>query len=39
MAVPKKKISKKEITLNNYKLSEKDPFMCEEQLIYFKLKL
>ena len=39
MAVSKKKISKKEITLNNYKLSEKDPFMCEEQLIYFKLKL
>ena len=39
MAVSKKKISKKEITLNNYKLSEKDSFMCEEQLIYFKLKL
>ncbi|MDG2000169.1 MAG: RNA polymerase-binding protein DksA [Alphaproteobacteria bacterium] len=39
MAVSKKKISKKEITFNNYKLSEKDPFMCEEQLIYFKLKL
>ena len=39
MAVSKKKISKKEITLNNYKLSENDPFMCEEQLIYFKLKL
>ena len=39
MAVSKKKISKKEITLNDYKLSEKDPFMCEEQLIYFKLKL
>ena len=39
MAVSKKKISKKEIALNNYKLSEKDPFMCEEQLIYFKLKL
>ena len=39
MAVSKKKISKKEITLNNYKLSEKDQFMCEEQLIYFKLKL
>lgn len=32
-------VSKKEINLNNYKLSEKDPFMCEEQLIYFKLKL
>lgn len=39
MAVSKKKISKKEITFNNYKLNEKDPFMCEEQLIYFKLKL
>ena len=37
MAVSKKK--KIEVTLENYKLKEKDPFMCEEQLTYFKLKL
>ena len=37
MAVSKK--NKTEITLDNYKLKEKDPFMCEEQLAYFKLKL
>ena len=37
MAVSKK--NKKEVTLDNYKLKEKDPFMCKEQLTYFKLKL
>ena len=37
MAVSKKK--KIEVTLDNYKLKEKDPFMCKEQLTYFKLKL
>ena len=37
MAVSKKK--KIEVTLENYKLKEKDPFMCKEQLTYFKLKL
>ena len=39
MTVSKKRVPKKEITLENYKLSEKDSFMCKEQLIYFKLKL
>ena len=39
MTVSKKKVPKKEITLDNYKLSEKDSFMCKEQLTYFKLKL
>ncbi|MBJ85108.1 MAG: RNA polymerase-binding protein DksA [Pelagibacterales bacterium] len=28
-----------EVTLDDYKLQEKDPFMCKEQLAYFKLKL
>jgi len=37
MAVSKKK--KIEVTLDDYKLQEKDPFMCKEQLAYFKLKL
>ena len=37
IAVSKKK--KIEVTLDNYKLKEKDPFMCKEQLTYFKLKL
>ena len=37
MAVSKK--NKTEVTLDNYKLKEKDPFMCKEQLTYFKLKL
>jgi len=37
MPVSKKK--KIEVTLDNYKLKEKDPFMCKEQLTYFKLKL
>ena len=37
MAVSKK--NKIEVTLDNYKLKEKDPFMCKEQLVYFKLKL
>ena len=37
MAVSKNK--KIEVTLDNYKLKEKDPFMCKEQLAYFKLKL
>mgnify|MGYP001235255568 FL=1 len=37
MAVSKKK--KIEVTLDNYILKEKDPFMCKEQLTYFKLKL
>ena len=37
MAVLKK--NKTEVTLDNYKLKEKDPFMCKEQLVYFKLKL
>jgi len=31
--------NKKEVTIDNYKLSDKDPFMCKEQLAYFKLKL
>ena len=39
MTVSKKKVPKKEITLDNYKLSEKDSFMCKEQLTYFRLKL
>ncbi|MFP6779253.1 MAG: RNA polymerase-binding protein DksA [Alphaproteobacteria bacterium] len=39
MTVSKKRVPKKEITLDNYKLSEKDSFMCKEQLTYFKLKL
>jgi|SRR5210317_329641 DnaK suppressor protein len=39
MAVSKKKNNKIEVSLDNYKLSEKDPFMCKEQLAYFKLKL
>ena len=42
MAVTKKKVikkSKKDITLDNYKLSENDPFMCKDQLSYFRLKL
>ena len=42
MAVTKKKVikkSKKDITLDNYKLSENDSFMCKEQLSYFRLKL
>ena len=37
MVVSKK--NKTEVTLDNYKLKEKDPFMCKEQLAYFKLKL
>ena len=37
MAVSKK--NKTKVTLDNYKLKEKDPFMCKEQLTYFKLKL
>ena len=37
MAVSKKK--KIKVTLDDYKLQEKDPFMCKEQLAYFKLKL
>ena len=37
MAVSKKK--KIEVTLDKYKLKEKAPFMCKEQLAYFKLKL
>ena len=39
MTVSKKRVPKKEITLDNYKLSEKDSFMCKEQLTYFRLKL
>lgn len=39
MAVSKKNNNKIEVSLDNYKLSEKDPFMCKEQLAYFKLKL
>ena len=42
MAVTKKKVikkSKKDITLDNYKLSENDPFMCKDQHSYFRLKL
>ena len=42
MAVTKKKIiktNKKDITLDNYKLSENDLFMCKDQLSYFRLKL
>ena len=42
MAVTKKKVikkNKKDITLDNYKLSENDSFMCKEQLSYFRLKL
>ena len=39
MSVSKKNTIKKEITLEMYKLSEKDDFMCKEQLQYFKLKL
>tara|TARA_B100001996_G_C18298784_1_gene453788 strand:- start:59 stop:514 length:456 start_codon:yes stop_codon:yes gene_type:complete len=31
--------NKKEVTIDNYKLNDKDPFMCKEQLAYFKLKL
>ena len=37
MAVSKK--NKTEVTLDNYKLKEKDPFMCKDQLAYFNLKL
>jgi len=42
MAVTKKKVikkNKKDITLDNYKLSENDSFMCKDQLLYFRLKL
>ena len=39
MAVSKINTKKKEITLEMYKLSEKDAFMRKEQLKYFKLKL
>ena len=39
MTVSKKRVPKKEITLDNYKLSEKDSFMCKEELTYFRLKL
>ena len=39
MVVSRKKVVKKEITINSYKLDEKDPFMCKEQLTYFRLKL
>lgn len=42
MAITKKKVikkNKKDITLDNYKLSENDPFMCKDQLSYFRLKL
>ena len=36
----KKSFTKKIIvSLDTYKLSEKDSFMCKEQLMYFKLKL
>jgi len=34
-----KKNKKIEVNLDNYKLNEKDAFMCKEQLAYFKLKL
>jgi len=30
---------KKDVTMDSYKLSDKDPFMCKGQLAYFKLKL
>ena len=36
MAVSKKN---KNITIETYTLSENDPFMCKDQLTYFKLKL
>ena len=42
MAITKKKVikkNKKDITIDNYKLSENDPFMCKDQLSYFRLKL
>lgn len=40
--MPVKKVNKsknKIISLESYKLSDKDPFMCKDQLTYFKLKL
>ena len=40
--MPVKKVNKsknKIISLESYKLSDKDPFMCKDQLAYFKLKL
>lgn len=36
MAVSK---NNKNITIENYTLSENDPFMCKDQLTYFRLKL
>ena len=33
------KSKNKIISLESYKLSDKDPFMCKDQLAYFKLKL
>lgn len=36
MAVSK---NNKNITIETYTLSEKDPFMCKDQLTYFRLKL
>ena len=39
MAVSQKKVVKKKISNNLYKLNEKDPFMCKGQLTYFRLKL
>jgi DnaK suppressor protein len=39
MPVSKNKKMKKNITLSDYILNEKDPFMCKDQLKYFKLKL
>ena len=39
MPVSKNRKLKKDINLEDYKLSEKDPFMCKDQLKYFKLKL
>jgi len=39
MAVFKKKVVKKKISIDLYKLNRKDPFMCKEQLTYFRRKL
>ena len=36
MAVSK---NNKNITIETYTLSENDPFMCKDQLTYFRLKL
>ncbi len=39
MAVSKKKVVKKKISNDLYKLNEKDLFMSKDQLTYFRLKL